>query len=288
MLDFDYNKAFDRNTGLISMSDQERIKDYRIAIPGMGGVGGAHLISLIRQGFEKFSIADPDSYEIYNFNRQYGANLETIGKNKANVMKELALKINPNCDIKVYNENINRNNLEEFLKDIDLAIDSIDFFEIEARRDLFLYSHDNKIPVISAGPIGFGTAYLISMPNSPGFDEYFDTSENQSKAEKLSGFIAGLVPAMLQKSYMFSKKTNINEKKAPSSIVGINLSAAVSTYYAQTILLNKEEIKSIPYSHQFDLRKGRLKTTYLRWGNKGIIQRIKRKMIYNQIKDCFD
>jgi tRNA A37 threonylcarbamoyladenosine dehydratase len=71
MINFDYTSAFKRNIGLVSINEQEQIKKFTIAIPGMGGVGSNHLIALVRQGFENFKIADFDEYEIHNFNRQY-------------------------------------------------------------------------------------------------------------------------------------------------------------------------------------------------------------------------
>ena len=55
---FNRDEAFTRNIGLLTIEEQERLRDFTIAIPGMGGVGGANLISLVRQGFEIFKIAD--------------------------------------------------------------------------------------------------------------------------------------------------------------------------------------------------------------------------------------
>ena len=77
---FNRDEAFTRNIGLLTIEEQERLRDFTIAIPGMGGVGGANLISLVRQGFEKFRIADLDVYELKNFNRQYGARIDTLDK----------------------------------------------------------------------------------------------------------------------------------------------------------------------------------------------------------------
>ena len=86
---FDYTQAFARNDGLISQIEQARLKHSRIAIPGLGGVGGVHLMTLVRMGIGKFHIADADQFSIANFNRQYGANLSTVGKDKTKVMKAM-------------------------------------------------------------------------------------------------------------------------------------------------------------------------------------------------------
>ncbi len=93
---YSYDEAYSRNEGLLTLEEQQKLRDFTIVIPGMGGVGGSHLITLVRQGFEKFRIADFDVFEVKNFNRQYGARLDTIWRNKTEVMKEEALKFNPN------------------------------------------------------------------------------------------------------------------------------------------------------------------------------------------------
>src|SRR5215510_5748214 len=90
-----YEEAFKRNRGLITEAEQQKLRNSRVAIAGMGGVGGVHLITLARLGIGKFTIADPDVFEVANFNRQYGATISNLGRNKAEAMAEAALEINP-------------------------------------------------------------------------------------------------------------------------------------------------------------------------------------------------
>src|SRR5688572_27053803 len=90
-----YEEAFCRNLGLISREEQQKLRNSRVAIAGMGGVGGVHLLTLARLGIEKFTIADPDEFELANFNRQAGANIETLGQSKAGIMAAQARLINP-------------------------------------------------------------------------------------------------------------------------------------------------------------------------------------------------
>lgn len=270
---FDYDEAFCRNLGLLTQKEQSLLRTYTIAIPGMGGVGGIHLISLVRQGFEHFKIADFDFYELKNFNRQYGARIETIGKDKVSVMKEEALKINPNCKIEVFPHGVSEKNINDFLTGVDLAIDSLDAFSIDERRLLMKNAHSRQIPVITAGPIGFGTAFLIFLPNSPSFDQFFDITDTQPYQEKLIRFFVGLVPKMLQRSYM--KRTNLVEKRGPSSIGSVELCAGVTTIYAIKILLQKGPVRAVPYFHQYDVMKERYVCKRLWFGNRNVIQRIK-------------
>src|SRR5688572_3034414 len=77
-----YEDAFKRNRGLITEEEQQKLRNSRVAIAGMGGVGGVHLITLARLGIGKFTIADPDVFDVPNFNRQYGATISNLGRNK--------------------------------------------------------------------------------------------------------------------------------------------------------------------------------------------------------------
>lgn len=280
---FDYTEAFSRNIGLINTDEQEKLRTFTIAIPGMGGVGGIDLISLVRQGFEKFKIADLDVYELKNFNRQYGARIDTIGRSKVEVMKEEALKINPNCSIEVFPAGIHESNIDEFLANVDLSVSGIDAFAIDTRRMFINKSLASNIPVLDVGPIGLGTAFLVFMPGGPNFDKYFSVNEHTPYEEKLLSFFIGLVPKMLQRSYM--KRVSLKEKRGPSSIGSINLCAGIVTIYALKILLKKGSIKAVPYYHQFDVMKERYVSKKLWFGNNNPLQKLKIRFAKLLIRD---
>src|SRR5579864_2096593 len=90
-----YGDAFSRNLGLISVEEQQRLRNSRVAVPGLGGVGGVIAVTLARLGIGRFTIADPDVFEVRNFNRQYGATCATVGLSKAQVMDKIVRDINP-------------------------------------------------------------------------------------------------------------------------------------------------------------------------------------------------
>lgn len=287
-MDFDYLEAFSRNIGLLTQDEQSKIRSFTIAIPGMGGVGGSHLISCVRHGFEKFKIADLDVFELKNLNRQYGANLDTLGKPKTEVMKNEALRINPLCSIETFDMGINTDNISFFLKDVNFVIDALDAFAIEERRLLINTALELKIPVISAAPIGFGSAFIIFLPEKNyNFDSFFNVSNTTTSSQKILSFFTGLVPALLQRTYMHN--VNLRENRGPSSIGAVNISSGVSVIYAIKVLLNKGTVKAVPYCHQFDIMRERYVISLLPFGNKGFIQKIKlligKHMIHHVIKD---
>ena len=71
------------------------LREKTIAIPGCGGHGGAACLTLARMGVGNFILADPKPFDEPDINRQWGANLQTLGRNKADVYAEMLLNINP-------------------------------------------------------------------------------------------------------------------------------------------------------------------------------------------------
>lgn len=272
---FHYEEAFSRNIGLLTEAEQQKLREFTIAIPGMGGVGGAHFISLVRQGFERFKIADIDAFEMKNMNRQYGSRPDTAGRQKVEVMKEEALKINPNCQIEVYEHGVTKENVEQFLEGVDAAVDAIDIFEVETYRTFFNTAHAKKIPVVFAAPIGFSTAFLIFTPEGPSFDEYFDVNDDTPYRTKLVHFLMGLLPSMLQQTYMTESNVDLERRSGPSSIGSVNLCAGVVTINILKLLLKRGEVKSVPYYHQFDAMRNKYVVKRLWFGNRNPIQRLK-------------
>lgn len=70
---FDYDRAFSRNIGWVTEAEQAKLKKSRVAIAGLGGVGGAHLLTLTRLGTSNFNIAEFDDFDAHNLNQQAGA-----------------------------------------------------------------------------------------------------------------------------------------------------------------------------------------------------------------------
>ena len=277
MVKFDYFEAFSRNLGILTKNEQEKIRKAKIAIPGMGGVGGSHLLSLVRQGFQNFIIADDDEYELKNFNRQLGADMGTLGEKKTHAIKKKALEINPNCNIDIIDGFVTEENLDYFLKDVDVALDSIDFFCLDIKRKYFNRAHELGIPLITAGPIGFGTAYLIFDPKtSPNFDEYFDINDNDTELDKIGKFYIGLCPDSLHKNYVnFAKEEVVTQKKPGSSMAGVNFASGAVISNTLKYILGRGKIKAVPYYHQFDAFENKYVCKKNHFGNKNPLQKIK-------------
>lgn len=250
---FNYKNAFSRNIGWISEDEQSKIENTQISIAGMGGVGGQYLISLVRMGFQNFRIADFDFFEEHNFNRQYGASTKTINKAKAETMLEIAKDINPNVNIELYKDGVNDENLESFLKNIDIYIDGLDFFVLNIREKVFLKCAEMDIPAITVAPIGMGGSMLYFDKDSMSFEEYFSFPKESQLAEKLIYFISGLDPKMFHSEYMINKESfNFKDQKVSSNIAGINMAAAIVGANVFKLIAGRGDIVAAPNSLHFD------------------------------------
>ena len=198
MSDFDYSTAFSRNIGWVTLHEQRALRAKRIAIAGMGGVGGSHLLTLSRLGIGAFHLSDFDNFELANFNRQAGASMSSLGHKKADVLAGMARDINPELDIKMFPDGVRGDNINEFLKGVDLYIDGLDFFAVSARRAVFAACAEQGIPAVTAAPLGMGVALLNFLPGGMSFEEYF-LLEGQSEEEQLVRFLIGLSPKELRK-----------------------------------------------------------------------------------------
>ena len=271
---FDYAGAFSRNIGWVTEAEQQKLRNARVAIAGLGGVGGVHLLTLARLGVSRFNIADFDEFGLHNFNRQVGAFMSTIGRPKAEVVAEMVREINPEADIKIFAQGVTADNVDEFLRDVDAYVDGIDFFALPARRMLFGVSYAKGIPALTAAPLGMGVSFLYFKPGGMSFEKYFRV-EGRSENEQYARFIAGLSPAMLQRSYLAAPgAVNFQERRGPSTMMSCNLCAGVMGVAVLKVLLGRGDLRPAPWAMQFDAYRQTVKFTWRPFGNANPLQQL--------------
>ena len=274
MPQFDYNTAISRNIGWLTQAEQDRIRNARIAIAGMGGVGGIHLMTLARLGVGKFNIADFDTFDQVNFNRQAGANMRTLGLAKANVMAEQARDINPELDIRIFPEGVNEQNLKDFLSGVDIYIDGLDFFAFDARERVFAHCAQNGIPAVTVAPLGMSAALLNFLPGGMSFEDYFQL-DGRPELEKAVRFLVGLAPALLHRHYLADKsRVDLKARKGPSTIMACQLCAGVAASEALKILLKRGKVWAAPHGIQYDGYRNKLARTWRPGGNRHPLNRL--------------
>ncbi|MBQ9355643.1 MAG: tRNA threonylcarbamoyladenosine dehydratase, partial [Clostridia bacterium] len=126
----------------------EKLENSRVAVFGIGGVGGYVCEALIRSGVGKFELIDSDKVDITNINRQIIATTKTIGMYKTDVMKERMLDINPDAEITVRNCFFLPDNANEFpFENYDYIVDAVD--TVSAKIGLVIEAQKRNIPIIS-------------------------------------------------------------------------------------------------------------------------------------------
>ena len=140
-------EGFSREERLIGKENLEKLNKSKVAVFGIGGVGSFVVEGLARAGMGKFLLVDNDTIDITNINRQIHANINTVGKNKVDVMKERILSINPEVEVDVSTEFFMQGSklLDNSLGYIVDAIDTV-----TGKIELVCKANELNIPIISA------------------------------------------------------------------------------------------------------------------------------------------
>jgi molybdopterin/thiamine biosynthesis adenylyltransferase len=271
---FEYTQAFARNIGWVTPAEQQALRGKRVAIAGMGGVGGNHLLTLARLGVGHFRIADFDRFDVANFNRQVGAMTSTLDQPKAEVMARMARDINPEVEVEIFGQGVDESNLRGFLEGCDLYVDSLDFFAFDIRQRTFAMCAQLGVPATTAAPLGMGAALLTFMPGQMTFEEYFQWGD-RDEVEKAIRFVVGLAPAGLHRPYLVvPEAVNFGERRGPSTFMACQLCAGMAATEALKIMLRRGKVLAAPWGMQFDAYRGKLARTWRPGGNRNPLHRL--------------
>lgn len=139
---------FIRTRLLIGDEPLDRLARARVAVFGIGGVGGYVCEALVRSGVGAFDLVDDDKVCLTNLNRQIIATSKTVGKYKVEVMRERILEINPDCDVRVHQCFYLPETADQFnFSDYDYVVDAVD--TVTAKVTLVLEAQKAGVPIIS-------------------------------------------------------------------------------------------------------------------------------------------
>ena len=280
---FDYEIAFSRNLGWISADEQLTLRGKRVAIAGLGGVGGMHLLTLARLGIGKFSLAEFDIFDLANFNRQAGATMSSLGRSKLEVMTEMARDINPALDLRLFADGVHEGNKDDFLDGADVFVDGLDFFAFGARELVFTACASKKIPAITVAPLGMGAALLNFVPEGMSFESYFGFKDCP-QGEKPLRFLLGLAPAMLHRRYLADiSYVDLDAGRGPSTAMACELCAGIAATEVLKMMLNRGQTIVAPYGIQYDAYRHRLVRTWRPGGYRNPLQRFARRIARRQL-----
>lgn len=140
---------FSRTELLLGKEAMNKLSGSKVAIFGIGGVGGYACEALVRSGVGVFDLIDDDKVCLTNLNRQIIATRKTVGKYKTEVMKERMLEINPDADVKIHKRFFLPENADEFpFAEYDYIVDAVD--TVTAKIELVMKAQEKNIPIISS------------------------------------------------------------------------------------------------------------------------------------------
>ena len=140
---------FSRTELLLGKEAMDKLKNSRVAVFGIGGVGGYVCEALVRSGVGAFGLIDDDKVCLTNLNRQIIATRKTVGKYKVDVMKERMLEINPDVNVRIHKCFFLPENADEFpFDEYDYVVDAVD--TVTAKIELVMKSQAMNVPIISS------------------------------------------------------------------------------------------------------------------------------------------
>lgn len=140
---------FDRFEKMIGSTNLDQIKQKKVIVIGLGGVGGHVVVGLIRSGISHITLVDYDTVDLTNLNRQVVATRSTIGRKKTDVLKEMILDINPECHINIIDTFLDNNNIDNIItNEYDYVIDACD--TINTKKAIIKTCIEKNIKFISS------------------------------------------------------------------------------------------------------------------------------------------
>lgn len=226
------NNQFQKTLGLIDKDTFSKMKDRRIFIAGLGGVGGTVFEALVRTGFCNFYLVDFDYVSITNLNRQILYTHEDLNRSKVEVAKERGLKINPKAIIETKNIKISYNTIKEIpLKDFDIIIDCID--DTTAKILLAKYSQEFSVKYISS----MGMANKCD-PNKISMMKLNKTSNDPLARKlryefKINGIDISKIECVASTEEPTIKGSELFSLMSVTSVAGLILSSYVISYFKE-------------------------------------------------------
>jgi molybdopterin/thiamine biosynthesis adenylyltransferase len=149
-----YEDLTARNAGYVDAATQQRIASQRLLIAGCG-IGSSLALCATRLGFRNFILADGDTVDVHNLNRQF-YDAADVGRLKVEALRDQILRINPSAQVQTVAENLDAGNTDRIVASADIVFDTVDFLDLQAILRLHERAHQQSKPVFTALSVGFG------------------------------------------------------------------------------------------------------------------------------------
>ena len=182
-----------RNREVISVQEQLRLAESRVAVVGAGGLGGHVILLLARVGVGHLIVVDHDLFDETNLNRQALCNMKSLGRPKPEVAVDVVGSINPGVKVIPYQVRLDSSEAPEILADSDVVVDALD--NIPDRFVLERIAKKSGVPLVHGALAGFEGWMMTIFPHDPGLRHLYEDEEAKGNDAKSPEAILG-VPAL--------------------------------------------------------------------------------------------
>lgn len=260
-MDDKYRKTFNRNIGVFTEAEQERLRRSTVAVAGMGGVGGLLTERLVRLGVGNLKLTDPGTFEESNLNRQFSSSVRNLGQNKAESVFGQVRDINPEANIYYSTTGIKtENDANLFVSGSDLVIDEMDYGAWKESIFLQRAARKRGIYYLFTSALGFGALVVVFDPNGLTLEEYNKLPLNidLTSVKEMSvprERILPVMPSYATAAMSFDMLQEIIQGKrpVPTCSIGVGLTSILAASEAMNIILKRKEIITAPGYVYIDL-----------------------------------
>ncbi|MFO7659086.1 MAG: ThiF family adenylyltransferase [Bacteroidales bacterium] len=247
-----YNQIFNRNIGLITPDNQEKLKNSKVAVFGVGGLGGVIAEVLVRSGVGSIVLTDRDKYEASNLNRQVFAFSKTIGEYKVDAAEQFLKDINPELQVKKYLQ-ITSANISEIMHSADIVLLALD--DVVPIIIISRYARQHKVPLVEGWAIPFGNVRVFTE-QTPSLEEVYHLDNldkdpelitpDENKALNIKMLYELKKIKGIEGYYSEEALQRIQKGQVPSFAPMVWLTAVLMSFEAIKVLLHQGRIAYAP------------------------------------------
>lgn len=232
-----YWEIIDRQKDILNKKEQLKLKNSNITVIGCGGIGGAVIEMLARMGIGKLRIVDKDVFDLSNINRQLMSSMESIGKPKTEVTKEIVKAINPFVEVEALNQELNEKNVEKTIENSAVVVDALD--NLIARILISRKAAELGIPFVHGAIHGTMGQITTFTSKTPSYEETF----------KLLSAGKDLTPEIISEVKKFNKHVPPVIGPVP------NITGCLQAFEVVKIITGRKNVITAPDVLMFDLLK---------------------------------
>jgi len=173
-----YEERVSPNMGVITLEEQEVLRTSCVGVAGCGAIGGHVANDLSYWGVGCLKLADNDTFETSNANRQLFAAFSTVGRQKVDVVSEKVRDISPEMSVEVFDHGITFENADDFVAGCSAVVDAIDYEKPEFSVALHRAARVAGVKVYTAQCIGFGASMFVFNPDGQTYEELLGLSKD--------------------------------------------------------------------------------------------------------------